>query len=51
VTQLQRKEKIEEERRVSSGFKQNKEKRRGKVSSAPASEKRENIGRKRKSFR
>jgi hypothetical protein len=28
VTQLQRKEKIEEERRVSSGFKQNKEKRR-----------------------
>jgi hypothetical protein len=30
--QLQRKEKIEEERRrVSSGFKQNKEKRRGKV--------------------
>ncbi|MFR5713510.1 MAG: hypothetical protein ACLUD8_06890 [Clostridium sp.] len=50
--QLQRKEKIEEERgRVSSGFKQNKEKEEGKFFSDLASEKRENRGRKRKSFR
>jgi hypothetical protein len=54
VTQLQRKEKIEEERgKVSGGSRWNKKtkKEEGKFFSDLASEKRENRGRKRKSFR